>query len=148
MPHEDGAAYFPVVCTVSLGAGVVYNAYPKPKTGSPSPSSSSSGSGSAPEARMSMRDGGTKWRIYQEPGSLLVTTGEMYTGCLHGIEDVVVDEDVTEDGVVNWGLLREETREAMERGGGRNERGTRVSLTYRDVLKVKRVGRAFGVLGR
>ena len=61
MPHEDGDAYWPVVCTVSLGAPIVYDAYPKTK----SPGQQEK-----------------KWRILQEPRSLLVTTGEMYRNCL------------------------------------------------------------------
>lgn len=84
---------------------------------------------------------------------MLITTGKMYEECLHGIEGVEVDEDVREwdgagGGVVNWGLLRESTRREVERDGGRSERGTRVSLTYRDVVKVKKIGRALGGLGR
>ena len=133
MPHEDGGAYFPVVCTVSLGGGGVYEVYPKT------------------DANVrELGEGKQKWRVYQEPRSLLVTTGELYSECLHGIQSVLVDEDVREGegGVVNWGLLREETRREMEGSMGRWERGTRVSLTFRDVLKVKRVGRAFGGLGR
>ena len=63
MPHEDGDAYWPVVCTVSLGAGIVYDAYPKTKT---------------PGQQTK------KWRILQEPRSLLITTGKMYEDCLVG----------------------------------------------------------------
>lgn len=146
MPHEDGDAYFPAVCTVSLGAGVVYEVYPKSRPLVSVADSDSLLTG--PE--LALEQVGRKWRVYQEPRSLLVTTGAMYSGCLHGIEGVHVDGDVRdgEGGVVNWGLLREETRREMEGCGGRSERGTRVSLTFRDVLKVKKVGRVFGGLGR
>ena len=64
MPHEDGDAYWPVVCTVSLGAAMVYDAYPKTKT-----------TGQQEK----------KWRILQEPRSLLITTGEIYKTCLVGL---------------------------------------------------------------
>lgn len=64
MPHEDGDAYWPVVCTVSLGAGIVYDAYPKTRL----PGHQSK-----------------KWRILQEPRSLLITTGNMYKDCLVGL---------------------------------------------------------------
>lgn len=141
MPHEDGGAYSPVVCTVSLGAGVVYQVYPKA-------CADADADANARELGQGTRK--QMWRVYQEPRSLLVTTGGLYSECLHGIESVDVDEDVRggERGVVNWSLLREETRREMEGGAGRSKRGTRVSLTFRDVLKVKRVGRAFGGLGR
>ena len=155
-PHEDGPAYGPLVCTVSLGSPVIYDAYPKffPSSAfrtTPGVPSEFPGWTTTPPSA-----GGRekhKWRIYQEPRSLLITTGKMYEECLHGIEGVEVDEDVREwdgagGGVVNWGLLRESTRREVERDGGRSERGTRVSLTYRDVVKVKKIGRALGGLGR
>ena len=38
--------------------------------------------------------------------------------------------------MANWGLLSQEGKDAIDRDGGSNLRGTRVSLTYRDVIKV------------
>lgn len=122
LPHEDGSAYFPVVCTVSLGAHTVLDVYGKDGDGV---------------------GRGRRWRVLQERRSLLVTMGECYEGCLHGIEGVEVDEGLRE--VVNWEFLREETREEVEREGGRLRRGTRVSLTCRDAVRVRRVkGLRFG----
>lgn len=86
-----------------------------------------------------------KWRILQEPRSLLVTTGEIYTGYLHGIAQVEVDEDIKggEDGVVNWELLGDQ--EVFMEAGCRNIRSLRTSLTYRDVLRVSNLGgKVFG----
>lgn len=82
------------------------------------------------------------WRVCQEPGSLLVSTGEMYAGCLHGIGEVEVDEGLHggEGGVVNWGMLGEEWRGRFEGAGGRWTRKPRVSLTFRDVVRVKKLG--------
>lgn len=120
LPHEDGSAYFPVVCTVSLGAHTVLDVYSKGEKG-------------------------RRWRVLQERRSLLVTMGECYVGCLHGIEGVEVDEGLGPAGVVNWELLREETRAEVQREGGRLRRGVRVSLTCRDVVRVRRVrGLGFG----
>lgn len=81
-------------------------------------------------------------RILQEPGSLLISKGEMYEGYLHGIKGVEADEGLQggEGGVVNWGLLGKEWREKIEENGGSLERGMRVSLTFRDVLRVKKLG--------
>ncbi|KAI5853323.1 hypothetical protein BZA05DRAFT_25541 [Tricharina praecox] len=117
MPHEDGAAYHPVVATVSLGAPIVLDIYEKGEGGRT-----------------------PKFRILQEPRSLLVTTGEVYASHLHGIEARTSDEDLGPETVANWALLGEP--QAFTEG--RYERQTRTSLTYRDVLKVADVGRLFG----
>ncbi len=126
-PYEDGGAYAPIVATVSLGAPIVLDVYRKPEAGE----------GLSEEPA---------WRILQEPGSLLVSAGEMYEGCLHGIGGVEVDEGLHggEGGVVNWELLGEEWKERIEGNGGRLERETRVSLTFRDVVRVKKMGHLFG----
>ncbi|KAK7181254.1 hypothetical protein DPSP01_003340 [Paraphaeosphaeria sporulosa] len=134
MPHEDGAAYAPVVATVSLGGSLCLEL---------------TGKSSVPEGESAPEEekGGEKGeyavpaRILQEPRSLLVTTGAAYADLLHGISPVEVDEGLGEETVANWALLGDSS--AFE--GGRNERGTRVSLTYRDVLRVS--GAASKVLG-
>lgn len=124
MPHEDGAAYAPIVATVSLGAATVLDIYAKKEDGE--------------------REVEAGWRILQERRSLLVSVGDMYRDVLHGISERDVDEGLGEGGVANWEMLGD--REAFE--GGRNERGVRVSLTYRDVLKVARVGSTLKFLGK
>lgn len=133
MPHEDGGTYFPIVATVSLGAGIVLDVQAK-RSSSPSLFSSSLFSSSSSNLHAEP----TTWRIFQEPRSLLITTGTAYTDLLHGIAEVKVDEGLTPQTVANWTLLGDS--EALVRAGGRNERGTRTSLTYRDVLKVSKVG--------
>lgn len=107
LPHEDGPAYHPVVATVSLGSSAVLDLYLKGNTEKP------------------------RARVLQEKRSLLITTGEMYYGWLHGISELEIDEQLEE--VVNWGLVDRKTDFAEARGA----RGTRISLTFRDVLKVK-----------
>lgn len=117
MSHEDGPAYHPVTATVSLGSPTVLDIYAK----------------SVRTDRDAERN---HWRILQEPGSLLITMRGCYEGTLHGIAEVEVDEDLGEDTIANWGLLRDRER-FRER---RNIRGTRVSLTYRDVKKTVQMG--------
>jgi alkylated DNA repair protein alkB family protein 6 len=124
MPHEDGAAYAHVVATVSLGAPIVLDIYEK---------RGEDGDGQSAEI---------KHRILQEPGSLLVTVGEAYESLLHGISPITKDEKL--ETVVNWEQLGDKRR--FELTGGVNERATRISLTYRDVLKVSKVG--IGILGK
>ena len=136
MPHEDGAAYAPVVATVSLGGALCLDISGKP-------------SATIREAENSNIDGGPATennhapipmsptlptRIFQEPRSLLITTGDAYRDLLHGISDIENDEHLSAATVANWHLLA--SVDEIEKAGGKNARTTRISLTYRDVLKV------------
>jgi len=101
MPHKDGAAYHPVVCTVSLGSSLCLEVY-------------------------GTKDDGTiennpKWKILQEPRSLLITTGGIYTDYLHGIAEVEEEGDIGPTSVSNWDLLRN-TDDIMD--------GTNISLLF------------------
>lgn len=122
MPHKDGSAYHPVVCTVSLGGSLCLNIYKSKDDGALNPEPT--------------------YRILQEPRSLLISTDDIYTEYLHGIADV--EEDVDLGSVVNWEMLR--APEAF--ANGHNQRSTRTSLTYRDVLKVSQLGNNIGKLLR
>lgn len=118
MPHTDGPAYFPVTATVSLASHTVLEIYEKNEQGE--------------------RNAKPTWRILQEPRSLLVTTAEMYTNTLHGISELETDQDLDSNSIVNWSLLGDVTSYQV----GSAARRTRVSLTYRDVLKVAKLGGA------
>ncbi|KAJ3520286.1 hypothetical protein NM208_g13772 [Fusarium decemcellulare] len=118
---RDGTAYWPVVCTVSLGASLCLNLYRSKDDGALDPVPA--------------------WRILQEPRSLLITTDQLYTDYLHGIADVEEDVNLTADTVANWELLRSPDAYAS----GRNVRQTRTSLTYRDVLQVSKVANKLGM---
>lgn len=122
MPHEDGSAYYPLVATVSLGAPIVLDLYEK----------TDSGGGDEEEKA----DRKSAFRILQEPRSLLITTNELYTQYLHGIAERLTDEDLGFDGIANWEMLGD----TQPYRNSSYERQTRVSLTYRDVLKVAKVG--------
>src|SRR5690554_4364125 len=106
MPHKDGSAYHPVVCTVSLGGSLCLDIY-----------SSNEHGGTETEPR---------WKILQEPRSLLITTGGMYTACLHGIADVTEHTNLNSETVANGDLLQ--NPELLR--GGVNGRRVRTSLTY------------------
>lgn len=84
------------------------------------------------------------WRVLQEPRSLLITTGELYTDCLHGISEMKIDDDLGENTIANWNLLGDRAPFA----GGQAAREARISLTFRDVIRVKKLGKAFGGLKR
>ncbi|GAD97775.1 conserved hypothetical protein [Paecilomyces variotii No. 5] len=145
MPHEDGAAYHPLVATVSLGAPIVLDVYEKQhrQEGSDSP---------VPEQVNDHGDDGQKeqngtnprhYRILQEPRSLLITRKRMYTDYLHGITETDRDENLSAQTVCNWGLLGDRQRYEC----GSYEREVRMSLTYRDVIKVAKLGNSGRFLG-
>lgn len=132
MPHEDGGAYASVVATVSLGAPIVLDLWEK----------------DTDEQGHQKGRGRPKYRILQEERSLLVTKGDAYEILLHGISERLKDvglksgtsgelhENECEEPAENWELLGD--KERFE--DGLLERDTRVSLTFRDVLKVSKVG--------
>lgn len=121
MPHQDGPAYHPVVATLSLGSHTVMHYYDLP----------------AREPVLS---------LLLEPRSLVITTQEQYTAHAHGIDSVTQDRV----GEFEWA-----NSEMVGSGlGGRGEegassdpptegealpRGTRYSLTFRDVARVMNV---------
>ncbi|KAM0343263.1 hypothetical protein ACHAPU_008713 [Fusarium lateritium] len=119
--HHDGAAYWPVVCTVSLGASLCLNWHRSKDDGALDPTPA--------------------WRILQEPRSLLITTDQLYTDYLHGIADIEEDVDLSADTVANWDMLRSPDTYSS----GRSVRQTRTSLTYRDVLQVSKIGNKLGM---
>ena len=138
MPHEDGAAYHPVVATVSLGAPIILDVYEKQRSEDRDGAGGEEGPGED-GTRM------TPWlRILQERRSLLITTDKLYADYLHGIAERDRDENLGPETICNWDLLGEKERFTI----GSYERGTRVSLTYRDVLKVSKLGNSMKFLGR
>lgn len=124
MPHTDGPAYFPVTATVSLASHTVLEIYEKNEQGERNP---------APT-----------WRILQEPRSLLVTTADMYRDTLHGISELESDEKLDLNSIANWDLLGD----TIPYETGIAARQTRISLTYRDVLKVAKLGGALKFMNK
>jgi alkylated DNA repair protein alkB family protein 6 len=122
MPHEDGDAYADVVATVSLGGCTCLEILEKGKLDVEAEEE---------EGKRVLR---LPTRIFQEPRSLLITTGTAYRDLMHGIASVEVDEDLNAGTVANWELLGD--KGGIEEVDGRSVRETRISLTYRDVLKV------------
>ncbi|KAH9057111.1 hypothetical protein EDB83DRAFT_2225103 [Lactarius deliciosus] len=126
MPHQDGPAYHPVVATLSLGSHTLMHYYDLP----------------AREPVLS---------LLLEPRSLVITAQEQYIAHAHGIDSVTGDRV----GEFVWA-----NAEMVGRGlGGRGEdaagpslptegevllRGTRYSLTFRDVARVMNVGGRLG----
>lgn len=109
------------MCTVSLGASLCLGVYRSREGG--------------------VLESTPTWRILQEPRSLLITTDSLYTDYLHGIADVAEDVGLSPASIVNWSLLGD----ASVFADGRNARGIRTSLTYRDVMEVSKAGSKLGL---
>ncbi|KAL4922696.1 hypothetical protein BDW62DRAFT_171577 [Aspergillus aurantiobrunneus] len=145
MPHEDGGAYYPLVATVSLGGEVVFDLYPKDDSYKRDQDQGQDHGVVGGDAE-AVRDEGRqpKYRILQERRSLLVTRDGLYRDYLHGIADRDRDEGLGPDSICNWDLLGDPERFRC----GWYMRETRVSLTYRDVLRVAKVGNTMKFLNR
>ncbi|KAG2143988.1 hypothetical protein BD769DRAFT_1650339 [Suillus cothurnatus] len=138
MPHEDGPSYHPVVATISLGSHTIFHYYQYNKDkDSLSVDAGSVGRSIDPVPLLS---------LFLEPRSVVVTTGELYTSHLHGIDEVDADT-FTGDEIVNRHMIQDETIVGIIESGGTVERTTRYSLTCRDVEKVAS-GKAAGVVNR
>jgi alkylated DNA repair protein alkB family protein 6 len=137
MPHEDGAAYYPLVATVSLGAPIVLDLF---KKDSRDERDDKTASDKDPNTAGHTRK--PQYRILQERRSLLITRADLYTDYLHGIAETTRDEDLSADTICNWHLLREKDPYRA----GWYQRETRTSLTYRDVLKVAKMGNSLKFL--
>lgn len=141
MPHEDGAAYYPLVATVSLGAGIVLDLYPKDLSERQQQNHNHDHNHTEATDHEPRKP---QYRVLQERRSLLVTRGKIYTDFLHGIAETARDEHLGAETICNWDLLRDQ--QALRDGWFPRE--TRTSLTYRDVLKVAAVGNTMKFLGR
>ncbi|KAF8322762.1 uncharacterized protein EI90DRAFT_2977629 [Cantharellus anzutake] len=158
-PHEDGPSYYPVVATISLGSHTVMNYYRY----RPDCSTHSDGSVHSVDACISFQDATSSGRsidpqpvltLLLEPRSLVVTTSELYTNHLHGIDDITSDsfqppdaaalsgsdESNTKESntfaIANYGLLGSSMYSSAVEGRGTLERTSRTSLTCRVVEKV------------
>lgn len=137
MPHEDGSAYYSLVATVSLAAPIVLDIYAKQTR-------TATAVNNVDGERVEREITTYKYRILQEPRSLLITTGSLYSEYLHGIANALTDDDLSPESISNWYLLGDP--QAYEAGS--YERKTRVSLTYRDVCKVAKIGTSLKFLAR
>ncbi|KAJ5953639.1 hypothetical protein N7454_000535 [Penicillium verhagenii] len=135
LPHEDGPAYYPLVATVSLGAPIVLDLYEK-NTPSPRNEHHLSKDVQCPAT--------PQFRVLQERRSLLIMRTSIYTDFLHGIAEVSTDKDLGSRSICNWDLLRERNIYCA----GWYPRETRTSITYRDVLKVAKMGDTLKFLSR
>lgn len=82
LPHEDGPAYAPTACILSLGGWAVLRFWAKPAGGGPVDVAA------PPTASLAA-----------PPRSLIVFSGDAYTSCLHGID--ATDAEIIDASIVN-----------------------------------------------
>lgn len=138
-PHEDGPSYHPAVATLTLGSHAVFHYYRYKADSDPSDQ--------APEDVGKGRPISTPpvMTVLLEPRSLIITTSELYTNHLHGIDGV--EEDVFPSSryqVDNAPLLGDEAAKGAVQNGGTLKREVRYSLTCRDVERVASARIAMG----
>jgi alkylated DNA repair protein alkB family protein 6 len=151
-----------VVATISLGSHTVFH-YLRYKPDSEHPSLPESAGMDQPSSSTGVTQSETLiskggraidskpvLSLLLEPRSVIITSGRLYEEYLHWIEEVerdeicAVSEDKEEEDwkrkvkIANWEDIRGEKERAVLEKGGVLERGTRVSLTCRDVQKVKK----------
>ncbi|KAG8908451.1 hypothetical protein FRC01_007371 [Tulasnella sp. 417] len=159
MPHEDGPSYFPAVGTISLGSYTVVDYYRylplDEEEGEIVGTDAGVGTGSSQRGRAI--DPVPILSVLLEPRSLVITTKELYTNFLHGIEERTQDKfypherssqlDPTEGTkIANYQMLRNDDIRKCVAQGGTLERQTRISLTCRDYENVGRAGRALNTI--
>ena len=151
--HTDGPVYDSTVATISLGGSVVYEVIKPRADGSchgavaavASADAARAGGGAGTTKDDTIADGPKRdgtvvtMRIIQAPRSLLVTKGTAYTDYLHRIPHVARDTALSNATIDNWHLLPHALRTHIAQNDGCLERNLRVSLTVRDVVKVKKL---------
>ncbi|KAI0750351.1 hypothetical protein BC629DRAFT_1230948 [Irpex lacteus] len=151
MPHEDGPSYHPVVATLSLGSHAVFHYYRYASNGV----DVDEGLPSANGGQGRPIDRNPVISVLLEPRSLVITTQELYTAHLHGIDDVQVDvfpapagdlESLPLTNLANAHIISDADMRSVVHSGGTLTRATRYSLTCRDVERV--AGRGTGILRR
>lgn len=129
-----------MVGTLSLGSHTIFHYYAYNLEGDRTPyegAHANSGRAIYPKPVLS---------VFLEPRSVIITTGDLYSSHLHGIDEVTHDVFLGDgkllrrsgDEVVlsNWQTIQaSNVRDVLDRGGTLN-RQKRLSLTCRDVEKV------------
>lgn len=158
-PHEDGPSYFPAVGTISLGSHTVVNYYRYRPVDEAEGKTDGADSGVETSRRGRAIDPVPILSVLLEPRSLVITTKELYTEFLHGIEERTQDKFCPHEGssqleapdsegmrIANYQMLRNNDIKKCIAEGGALERQTRISLTCRDYENVGRAGRALNTI--
>lgn len=135
------------MATLSLGSHAVFHYY-RYKNDDEAPSVVEASSTSATNGTGRTIDPTPVASVFLERRSLIITTGDLYVGHLHGIEEVHADrfpahlpdaataEQAQNPIIRNLALLGDDTMRNLIQRGDTLDRGVRYSLTCRDVERV------------
>ncbi|KAF8154234.1 hypothetical protein B0H34DRAFT_721071 [Crassisporium funariophilum] len=143
MPHEDGPRYYPVVATLTLGSHAVFHYYKY---------QSETDDVAVSHGQGRSIDTSPALSVLLERRSLIISSGAMYTAHLHGIDEVAEDviNPLITDGqsprnvpassvtVANLNRIHDEGTKRLVTQGVALKRGTRYSMTCRDVGRVSK----------
>ncbi|XP_059220955.1 alpha-ketoglutarate-dependent dioxygenase alkB homolog 6 isoform X2 [Stomoxys calcitrans] len=129
MPHTDGPLFFPLIMTISCGSHTVLEFSKRENLDSTSIGENHNGSA---VPRDSSRNRAILFKFILEPRSLLILKDELYIDYLHSIDEV--EADVLCDRICNF-----ENCESSYKMGDVLKRGTRISLTIRNVPKATKM---------
>ena len=133
-----------MVATISIGSHAIFHYY----TYKSDNTLATLGSTSQPTGVGRLVDPTPVLSILLEPRSVIITTSSLYTSYLHGIQELEEDCIIpAREGqlplveglnapIANWAMLSGEKEKSIMQNGGTLRRGTRYSLTCRDVEKV------------
>ncbi|XP_065355944.1 alpha-ketoglutarate-dependent dioxygenase alkB homolog 6 [Calliphora vicina] len=128
MPHTDGPLFYPTISTISCGSHTVLE-FTKRET-------SSEDSEMEPHESDENTETSSKrevlFKLILEPRSLLILKDTLYNKYLHSISEI--DKDVLCDRIFNY-----ENCESSYKMGDCLKRGTRISLTIRNVPKTTKM---------
>ncbi|XP_011293094.1 alpha-ketoglutarate-dependent dioxygenase alkB homolog 6 isoform X2 [Musca domestica] len=122
MPHTDGPLFYPLIMTISCGSHTVLQ-FSKRENRETS-AECNDGESSANREVL--------FKLILEPRSLLILKDELYSEYLHSIDEV--ESDVLCDRICNY-----ENCETTYKMGDSLLRGTRISLTIRNVPKTTKM---------
>lgn len=122
MPHTDGPLFFPLIMTISCGSHTILEFSKREKHND----------GDSEETANVTSKREILFKLILEPRSLLVLKNELYSDYLHSIEEV--ESDVLCDKICNY-----ENCETTYKMGDCLKRGTRISLTIRNVPKTSKM---------
>ncbi|XP_061401458.1 alpha-ketoglutarate-dependent dioxygenase alkB homolog 6 [Musca vetustissima] len=123
MPHTDGPLFHPLIMTISCGSHTILQ-FSKRETHDSSPE------GTVEENSSGKRE--VLFKLILEPRSLLILKDDLYSDYLHSIDEV--ESDVLCDRICNY-----ENCETTYKMGDCLTRGTRISLTIRNVPKTTKM---------
>lgn len=133
MPHTDGPLFFPTISTISCGSHTILEFTKRENVTTPDPEKEKK---VISKENYTESEASTKreilFKLILEPRSLLILKDNLYTDYLHSISEI--DNDILCDRIYNY-----DNCESSYKMGDCLKRGTRISLTIRNVPKTTKM---------